>query len=137
MEFHSMPIDNKKKLLIAVIDDNELSRRSIIEILEAENFKIAGGAANVTQALELIANKKPTLLIVDVIMPEVSGIELIKKVMEKYNDIAIIMMSSLSSENIIIESISNGAIDFLKKPFKKETLIDAVNKVKKLLEESN
>lgn len=130
-----MSLDAKKELLIAVVDDNELSRRTIIEILEAEEFNVAGGAANATQAMEILANKRPTLMIVDVIMPEVSGIDLIKTVIEKHSDMAIIMMSSLDSENIIIESISNGAIDFIKKPFKKEVLLDSVYKVKRMLEE--
>lgn len=130
-----MSLDAQKELLIAVVDDNELSRRTIIEILEEEGFNVVGGAENAGQAMEILANKRPTLMIVDVIMPEVSGIDLIKTVIEKNSEMAIIMMSSLDSENIVIEAISNGAIDFIKKPFKKEVLIDSVYKVKRMLED--
>jgi two-component system chemotaxis response regulator CheY len=127
-------IDKKKELSIVVIDDNELSRRTVVDILEKAKFNVVGSARNANQALELLANKRPTLMIIDIIMPEMSGIELSQKILEKQSDTNIIMMSSLDSENIIIEAISSGAIDFIKKPFTKETLIDSVEKVKQNLE---
>ena len=127
-------IDNKTELTIVVVDDNELSRRTITEILEQAEFNVVGSAENANKALEILANKRPTLMIIDVIMPDMSGIELAQKILEKHSDTNIIMMSSLNSENIIIEAISSGAIDFIKKPFKQETLLESVQKIKQNLE---
>jgi FixJ family two-component response regulator len=62
-------------------------------------------------------------------MPDVSGIELAKLLSDKINNVSIIMMSSLGMEHIVIESISNGAIDFLHKPFDAKTLLKAVGKI--------
>ncbi len=130
-------MDNSKKekqLLIAVIDDNELSRRSIVEILENEDYAIAGSGSNAQEAMQILLNKKPQIMLIDVVMPDISGIELAQRVTEKQLDTNIIMMSSLNSQNIVIESISNGAVDFLTKPFKKETLIDSIEKIRSNIE---
>lgn len=126
--------DSKKELLIAVVDDNDLSRRSIVEILEEDDYNVVGSASNAGQAFEVLLNKRPNIMIIDVIMPETSGIQLAKEVIEKYADTNIIMMSTLDSQNVIIESISNGAVDFLRKPFKKETLIDSLEKIRANIE---
>ena len=67
-------------------------------------------------------------------MPEISGIELAQALNELKNKVTIIMMSSLKQEDIIIESIAVGAVDFLQKPFEKETLIKSVKKAEQDLE---
>ena len=99
--------EKEQKLLIAVIDDNELSRRSIVEILESENYVIAGSGSNAQEAMQILLNKKPQIMLIDVVMPDISGIELAQRVTEKQLDTNIIMMSSLNSQNIIIEAICN------------------------------
>ena len=62
-------------------------------------------------------------------MPDASGIELAKVLSDKNSRASIIMMSSLKMENIILESISSGAIDFLSKPFDADELIKSVEKI--------
>ena len=71
------------------------------------------------------------LYIIDIVMPEISGIELAKHISDqaRRRNINIIMISSLKMEHIIVESISNGAIDFLQKPFEKEDLVRSVKKI--------
>lgn len=119
--------------LIAVVDDNELSRRSVVEILENADYQVVGSAINARKALELQAATSPNIFIIDIVMPETSGIELAKKILDKDGDVGIIMTSSLNSESIVIEVISSGAMDFLKKPFTKEDLISSVEKVKEIV----
>jgi two-component system chemotaxis response regulator CheY len=71
-------------------------------------------------------------------MPEISGLELTKHLQEKtQGEKFIIMMSSLNIESMVIESISNGASDFLQKPFDREDLIKAVEKVERIVEKEN
>ncbi len=103
------------------------------DILEGAGFKVAGTAHSAASALELMANTGANLFIIDVVMPGVSGIALAKTITEKRSDAAIIMTSSLSTESVVIDAISNGAMDFLKKPFSPQELIDSVEKLRDLI----
>lgn len=127
---------NKRKqdnLNIVVVDDSEHARKSIAEILEGEGFNVVGMAANAEEAVQLSGTVSANLWLIDVVMPDVSGIELAKLLSEKKMNVYIVMMSSLNMESIIIESISNGAIDFLQKPFDKKSLINSVQKISQMI----
>ncbi|HLE11240.1 MAG TPA: response regulator [Bacteriovoracaceae bacterium] len=125
--------EKDKSLKIMVIDDSDLSRRSIIESLESGGYKVVGEANSAAQSMQIIGSVPCNLFIIDVVMPEVSGIDLAKKLTELLRDAYIILMSSLHSENIVIDSISAGAVDFLPKPFSKDQLLQAVAKVEALI----
>lgn len=120
--------DFKKEFKILVVDDSDLSRKSVVSILENEKFCIAGEAESAEKVMHLLSGTKFNLAIIDVVMPNISGIELAKTLSEKM-EMMIIMMSSLNLENIVIESISSGAMDFLTKPFEKQQLIQSVDKI--------
>lgn len=125
-----MSKDPKSIIKIAVVDDAEFTRKTVVDILEKSEFDVVGQAGNAEEAISLVGSTKANLFLIDVVMPNISGMELAKKISEVSNrPISIIMMSSLDLENIIIESISNGAIDFLAKPFDAETLKRSVLKV--------
>lgn len=125
-----MSKDPKSIIKIVVVDDAEFTRKTVVDILEKSEFDVVGQAGNAEEAISLISTTKANLFLIDVVMPNISGMELAKKLTEVSNrPISIIMMSSLDLENIIIESISNGAIDFLAKPFDAETLKRSVLKV--------
>ena len=121
-----------KKFNIVVVDDTELSRSSVSKLLENAGYDVLVEAESAEAALKSLQNNQVDLFLIDVVMPEVSGIELAKLVQEQFEHSAIIMMSSLNMEHIIIESISSGAIDFLKKPFSKQELLLAVQRVEQL-----
>lgn len=118
-----------EKPRIAVIEDSDFTRKSIVAALEEANYPVVAEAQNAQDAYQAIRNSHADLFIIDVVMPEVSGIELAKKINESFSSARIIMMSSLNLESIIIESISSGAVDFLSKPFEMKDLIKAVEKV--------
>lgn len=120
-------------LRIVVIDDSEFSRRATVEILESNGYKVVGEAGTAESAFSLINSSRANLYIIDVVMPEVSGLELAKSISEKSAGVYMIMMSSLSSESIVIESISSGALDFLQKPFEAEELLNSVAKIESMI----
>ncbi|EQC47058.1 response regulator receiver domain protein [Bacteriovorax sp. BSW11_IV] len=102
-----------------------------MEILERHGFNVVGNASSAEKGLLLAQSTRANLYIVDVVMPKVSGIEFAKRLMELRTGVYIIMTSSLDMESVVIESISNGAIDFLTKPFTEETLINSVEKIER------
>ena len=113
---------------IIVVDDSNISRRSIVETLKNNGFNVAGEAKSAEEAMPLLLSGN--LFLIDVVMPEVSGFELAKHMIEQSRSpINIIMMSSLNMEGMVIEAISNGAMDYLAKPFTESELIQAVDKV--------
>lgn len=117
-----------------VVDDSDMSRSSIIKILEKEGYKVVGSAGS---ADECIANIKGDInvFIIDVVMPEKSGIDLTKLLFEHLRDIHVIMLSSLRQEHILMESIATGARDFINKPFDPTELLAAVEKIAMQLDE--
>lgn len=123
---------------ILIVDDSDFNRKSMAEILTNEGFNVVGVASSAEEAIQIAHGAKANLIFIDVVMPEISGLELTKHFQEKQaGDRYLIMMSSLNIESIVIESISNGAIDFLQKPFEREDLIKAVEKIERLVEKEN
>lgn len=125
-------------LRILIVDDSDFNRKSMAEILTNEGFNVVGVASSAEEAIQIAHGTKANLIFIDVVMPEISGLELTKHFQEKQTgDRYLIMMSSLNIESIVIESISNGAIDFLQKPFERDDLIKAVEKIERLVEKEN
>ncbi|MBL7665575.1 MAG: response regulator [Bacteriovoracaceae bacterium] len=118
------------KAKVFVIDDSEFSRASIAEMLDSHPFiSIVGEASSAEEAIKIIGEKKPNIAIVDVVMPEISGIDLARSISKSMTDVSIIMISSLAQEHVVIDAISAGAVDFLQKPFSKEDLVSAIEKI--------
>jgi two-component system chemotaxis response regulator CheY len=114
---------------IAVVDDSDFSRKRIIQTLESKDFHVVGEASNAQELMEIMQRQTVQILIIDVVMPEVSGIDLAKHVREHFRDTLIIMVSSLSLDHVILDAISAGANDFITKPFSSDELITSVQKL--------
>ena len=126
---NSEPKKRKTSLNIVVVDDSDFSRNSVVNILEEDGFNVVDQAASAEEGVALSGTTDVNLFIIDVVMPQRSGIELAKILAESSMGTYIIMMSSLDIQQVVIESISSGALDFLPKPFSREDLIKAVEKI--------
>lgn len=108
------------KILIA--EDDNIIRSALEYCLKKENHEVIISIDG-HDALKKIENHTPDLIITDIMMPHISGLELIKLIKEKYNNqIKIIVLTSLGDEDVVLESFSLGADDFLTKPFNAEEL---------------
>jgi PleD family two-component response regulator len=119
---------DKKSFKIVVVDDSDFSRAQMIHILTQEGFSVVAEATSAEDAIKAVAEKKPNLVITDIVMPNISGIELADKINVSYDGVSVIMISSLRHEQIILESISKGVIDFISKPIDPIQLIESVEK---------
>lgn len=119
---------------IVVVDDSDFTRESIVEILNEESYEVVGQASSAEQAVKLSAGEG-NIFIIDIVMPQISGLELAQLLIEKNPRLKIIMMSSLRTEGVIVESISSGALDFIQKPFSRETLLQSVKKIERVMTE--
>ena len=103
------------KILIA--EDDALILNTLVFRLKKDGYDIIT-AVDGREALQKIENHKPDLIISDIMMPYVSGLEFIGAVKEKYKDeISIIILTTLGQEEIILEAFELGADDFISKPF--------------------
>lgn len=119
----------KQNCRVLIVDDSDFSRKSISEMLNEPKYEIIGEAANGREAINVLKESSADVILLDIVMPEMSGLELAEFITQNFTDINIIMMSSLAQENIVIDAISAGACDFLQKPFDKKTLVNSVDKV--------
>jgi two-component system chemotaxis response regulator CheY len=126
---------NLQDTKIVVVDDSDFSRSMIKKMLEEEGIQIVGEAASAEAALSVIKDQKPHIVITDIVMPEVSGIELTEKINQNFDNIAVIVVSSLSQEHIVLEAIGAGASDFIAKPIQKQQLMDSIEKISSALSE--
>ena len=120
---------NKADLKIIIVDDSDFSRTIISTMLTEEGFQVTGEAGSAEAAIPLIREKSPDIVIADIVMPNVSGLELAEKIGQSFPDVAVIIISSLSQEHIVLDAINAGASDFIAKPITKQQLIDSVEKI--------
>ena len=117
----------KKKILIA--DDTTFMREMLKSALDPEKFQIIGEATDGEKAVEFYKEKKPDLLILDINMPKMNGIDALTEVIKYDPDANVIMCSDQKYENMIVMAIKRGAKDFVIKPFTSSDVITAVNKI--------
>jgi two-component system, chemotaxis family, chemotaxis protein CheY len=113
---------------VVIVDDSDFSRSIIRKMLTEEGIDIVGEASNAETALNVIKDKQPNIVITDIVMPEISGIELTEKIVQNFDDVSVIVISSLSQEHVVLEAITAGASDFIAKPIQKQQLLDSLVK---------
>ena len=113
---------------ILICDDAAFMRMMIKDILTKNGYNIAGEAENGAKAVEKYAELKPDLVLMDITMPEMDGIQALKKIKEADANANIIMCSAMGQQAMVIESIQSGARDFIVKPFNQDRVLEAVKK---------
>ena len=114
---------------VLICDDAAFMRMMIKDILTKNGYNIAGEAENGLKAVEKYAEVKPDLTLMDITMPEMDGIQALKKIKESDPNAIVIMCSAMGQQAMVIESIQAGARDFIVKPFQADRVIEAVKKV--------
>lgn len=114
---------------ILICDDAAFMRMMIKDILTKNGYNIAGEAENGSVAVDKYKELKPDLVLMDITMPEMDGIQALKKIRENDPGASVIMCSAMGQQAMVIEAIQSGAKDFIVKPFQAERVIEAVKKV--------
>ena len=114
---------------ILICDDAAFMRMMIKDILTKNGYNVAGEAENGAKAVEKYAELKPDLVLMDITMPEMDGIEALKKIKASDPSASVIMCSAMGQQAMVIESIQSGAKDFIVKPFQADRVIEDVQKV--------
>ena len=114
---------------IMICDDAAFMRMMIRDILTKNGFVVAGEAENGIKAIEKYKEVKPDLVLMDITMPEMDGIQALKEIRKLDENAKVVMCSAMGQQAMVIESIQAGAKDFIVKPFQADRVIEAVKKV--------
>jgi two-component system chemotaxis response regulator CheY len=114
---------------ILLVDDSAFMRMFLKSILSEDGHEIVGEANNGVDAFETFKKVKPDLTLMDITMPEMDGIQAVKKIREFEQSARIVMVSAMGQEFFIKEALRAGACDFIVKPFKKEKVKEVTNRV--------
>lgn len=112
---------------VLVVDDDDFQRKMLGKILEAENYHLVFAAGGV-EALSVLRKIRPDLILMDVMMPSMDGMETTRrlKAIPQFANVPVVMATGKSVGNVVTDSLKAGAIDFVVKPFDRETLIGKV-----------
>ncbi len=113
------------KARILIVDDDQEIRSFCREVLELQNFSVEE-AENGAKALKILKKTSFNLILSDIMMPDISGLDLASKVRNKYPDTFVILVTGHGSIDLAKDAIQRGAFDFITKPFKIEELLQTV-----------
>ena len=114
---------------ILIVDDAAFMRMMIKDILSKNGYNVAGEAENGAKAVEKYKELTPDLVLMDITMPEMDGIQALKAIKGVDAGAKVIMCSAMGQQAMVIEAIQSGAKDFIVKPFQADRVLEAVKKV--------
>lgn len=116
----------KKRIL--VVDDIAYVRHVLSEILIAGGYEVVGEASSGAEAIDQYRKLKPDCVTMDLVLPMVSGVEVIQKLFAEHKNPCIVAISSIDEMSLVVEALQAGARDFVRKPFYKNEVIQAVSR---------
>ena len=113
---------------VLIVDDLSFMRNAIREIVEASGMHVSAEAENGEEGVQRYRETHPDVVLMDITMPVVDGIESLRRIMHLDSAARVVMCSALGQQEYIIRAIQFGARDFIVKPFRPERIISAVRK---------
>jgi len=117
------------KLTALIVDDSEATREALALILKSASIHVVGQAKDGTQAIALCAALHPDLLFLDVIMPGLSGLEVLESIKGTSPGVKIVMVTSISDRKTVLQSKKMGAYDYILKPFDRADIADKLHRM--------
>jgi two-component system chemotaxis response regulator CheY len=114
---------------ILIVDDNDVMRALLRGILRNEDYLVVGEARNGMQALEMAERLTPDVVCLDVIMPELDGLEALKTLKRDYPAMGVVMITGNASMENVQEALELGADGFVVKPFNAARVLEALARV--------
>jgi two-component system chemotaxis response regulator CheY len=114
---------------ILIVDDAAFMRMMVKENLKKAGFTEFAEAGNGEEAVEQYEAESPDLVLLDITMPVKDGLSALQEIREKDPNANVVMCSAMGQENLVIEAIKLGALDFIVKPFKPERLLQTVKNI--------
>lgn len=114
------------KLLIT--DDAAFMRMTLKKMVTDAGYEVVAEAADGKEAVEMYEEHKPDLVTMDITMPEMNGIEALEQIKAKDPSAKVLMCSAMGQQNMVVDAIQKGAVDFIVKPFDEARIREALEK---------
>ncbi|HET9275035.1 MAG TPA: response regulator [Gemmatimonadales bacterium] len=114
---------------VLVCDDAIFMRTMITDILTQAGYEVIGEAESGAQAVEKYRQLKPDLVTMDIVMPDMGGIEAVREICKENPEARILMCSAMGQQALVVEAIQAGAKDFVVKPFQPSRVLEAVQRL--------
>lgn len=111
-----------------IIDDNDISRSMMRHLLNTNKFHVVGEAGKGQIGLSLIEKLQPDIVCLDIMMPDLNGLEVLKRIKAQSPQIEVLMVTGNKDRETVMEAIEHGACGYIVKPFNPETLLRTVEK---------
>jgi two-component system chemotaxis response regulator CheY len=112
-----------------VCDDAIFMRTMISDILSGAGYEVVGEAETGVQAIERYRALRPDLVTMDIVMPDMGGIDAVREIVKEDANAKILMCSAMGQQALVVEAIQAGAKDFVVKPFQPSRVLEAVQRV--------
>jgi two-component system chemotaxis response regulator CheY len=120
---------------VAIVDDAPFIREVLRNIAISQGWHVVGEAADGFEATQMAIACKPDLILMDIVMPNVNGIDAAKYILRNNTQIKIIACSTVDQENVLLKAIEAGCCSYITKPFNREEVIKVVNQAFELIKE--
>jgi len=114
---------------VFVVDDSLITVRKLAQMLEDLGYKVVGFAQTGNDALAKYKELRPDLVTMDITLPDMSGIDVVRRILDQDSKALIIMITSHGQEKMVVDSIESGAKGYVMKPVKSEILKETIEKV--------
>jgi two-component system chemotaxis response regulator CheY len=114
---------------VLIVDDAIFMRTMVGDILTQAGFEIIGEAETGLQAIEKYQQLRPDLVTMDIVMPDMGGIDAVREICKQDPQAKILMCSAMGQQALVVEAIQAGAKDFVVKPFQPSRVLEAVQRV--------
>jgi two-component system, chemotaxis family, chemotaxis protein CheY len=114
---------------VLICDDALFMRSMLADILKSAGFEVVGEAKTGSEAVKSYQSLRPDLVTMDIVMPDMGGIDAVRAIIKDYPQARILMCSAMGQQALVIEAIQAGARDFVVKPFQPSRVLEAVQRV--------
>lgn len=114
---------------VLIVDDASFMRMTIRQMLEKNGHETVGEAGDGIEAVKKYIEVKPDVVLLDITMPEMNGVEALKRIKELDPAAKVIICSAMGQQAMVAQAIQSGAKDFIVKPFEADRLIASVDRV--------
>ncbi len=117
------------KVTVLAVDDSKTMLAMMTAYLKGSSFELVATANSSTEALQMYKEFKPQLVLLDVVMPDVDGLETLEQILGTDTNACVVMVSSLGTENTVQDCLKKGAKSFVQKPIQKDGMLATLKSV--------
>jgi two-component system, chemotaxis family, chemotaxis protein CheY len=111
---------------LVIVDDAPFIREVVRHIVNATGIEVVGEAQDGVEAVEIVRSTRPTVVLMDLVMPRKSGIDATREILAESPEVRVVACSTLDQESMVMKALDAGCCNYVVKPFKKDELVKII-----------